>query len=201
MTGAVETLARSLMDDHGLTDWKLRLNSGRYYLGTCDSNTKTITISRLHIEHDTAKQIHDTILHEIAHALAPKHANHGKEWKAICRRIGAIPKSCKESESKVPPKWEITCSKCARIIHSNTRQQYLTCRCATDAVWLWRNVETGETWDGKRKQPKTRNTYVCTKCGHRCHFDPTGRGGFSYTCPCRNRCKVKWVRERVPLAA
>ncbi len=194
---SVEALARKLMDDHGLTDWTLRFNNGRYYLGTCNGDTKTITISRLHIEHDTTKELTDTILHEIAHALAPKHANHGKEWKAICRQIGAHPKSCKKDGTKIPPKWEVTCSGCSKVIRCNTRMQYQPHRCAPGVVWLWRNTETGETWDGKPKRPKFMNTWACTKCGVRCLFKPP----VEHPCICRNRRKVKWTREKVPLLA
>lgn len=39
-------------------------------------------------------QVTDTILHEIAHALAGPAARHGPAWKSIARRLGATPKSC-----------------------------------------------------------------------------------------------------------
>lgn len=38
--------------------------------------------------------VRDTILHEIAHALAGHAAGHGPVWKGVCRRIGARPVRC-----------------------------------------------------------------------------------------------------------
>ena len=40
------------------------------------------------------RQVTDTILHEIAHALAGPGAGHGPAWKATASRLGATPKSC-----------------------------------------------------------------------------------------------------------
>lgn len=40
--------------------------------------------------------IQDTILHEVAHALAwerHRYVGHGVQWKLICREIGAIPRA------------------------------------------------------------------------------------------------------------
>jgi len=41
--------------------------------------------------HIPEEQVRDTILHEIAHAIAGHKAGHGWQWKAECRRIGANP--------------------------------------------------------------------------------------------------------------
>ena len=37
------------------------------------------------------ESIQDTVLHEIAHALAAPEAGHGPLWKTVARRIGAAP--------------------------------------------------------------------------------------------------------------
>ena len=39
------------------------------------------------------REVRDTILHEIAHALAGAKAKHGPAWKAIARRLGATLKA------------------------------------------------------------------------------------------------------------
>ena len=90
----VAAIARELMDRHGLSMWTLRFNGSRNRLGTCDSRRKTILLGRIHAVEGTRKQITDTILHEIAHALAGPAAGHGPAWKAIARQLGATPKSC-----------------------------------------------------------------------------------------------------------
>lgn len=85
--------ARGLMDRHGLKEWELRFNAAWGMLGECRPDRKLILLSRLHAVGGPSGQVTDTILHEIAHALADPAAGHGPVWKAIARRIGAVPKS------------------------------------------------------------------------------------------------------------
>ncbi len=85
--------ARRLMDEHGLTDWTFAfLESGRR-LGDCRYRDRVIRVGRAHALEGNDAQIRDTVLHEIAHALAGPGAGHGPVWKAIARRIGARPKA------------------------------------------------------------------------------------------------------------
>ncbi len=86
--------ARELMDRHGLGDWSFRFNAARKKLGVCRYREKLILLSREHAAGGTPVQITDTILHEIAHALAGPRVGHGPVWKEIARRLGATPKSC-----------------------------------------------------------------------------------------------------------
>jgi len=91
---AVAEQARELMDRHGLADWGLRFTSARTKLGECRPGRKLIQLSRMHAVNGPAEQVTDTILHEIAHALAGPGAGHGPAWKVIAKRLGATPKSC-----------------------------------------------------------------------------------------------------------
>ncbi len=86
--------ARDLMDQNGLRDWSLRFNNAQRQLGACHWQRKLIVLSRSHTLKRTPEQVTDTILHEIAHALAGPRAGHGPKWKAIASRLGARPKSC-----------------------------------------------------------------------------------------------------------
>ena len=89
----VATVARDLMDAHGLEDWTLAFVESRRRLGDCWYDHRLIRIARRHaIEHPEA-DVRDTVLHEIAHALAGPAARHGPVWKAIARRIGATPRA------------------------------------------------------------------------------------------------------------
>lgn len=90
----VAAQARQLMDRHGLGDWSFRFNAARKKLGVCHYREKLILLSREHAADGTPVQVTDTILHEIAHALAGPRAGHGPVWKEIARRLGATPKSC-----------------------------------------------------------------------------------------------------------
>lgn len=92
--------ARELMDRYGLDEWTLRFNGARKKLGECRPRQKLILISRVHALNEAPGQVTDTILHEIAHALAGPKAGHGPAWKKIARRLGATPKSCAPESDK-----------------------------------------------------------------------------------------------------
>lgn len=106
------SLAGSLMSEHEeLEHWNVRM-SGRMKTaaGMCDYNNNTISLSSAILSLWSQEQVEDTILHEIAHALTPE-AGHGREWKAMCRKLGAKPERCFNSKD-VPmpkPKWIGVC--------------------------------------------------------------------------------------------
>ncbi|MDE0096059.1 MAG: SprT-like domain-containing protein [Gammaproteobacteria bacterium] len=85
--------ARGLMDRHGLAEWTLGFIAARGKLGECRPLDRRIGLSRHHAVTGSPEQVTDTVLHEIAHALAGPEAGHGPAWKAIARRIGATPRS------------------------------------------------------------------------------------------------------------
>ncbi len=85
--------ARQMMDRHGLRHWSLHFSHGERELGRCQFRDQAILISRNHAVSHAPECVEDTILHEIAHALAGHYAGHGPKWKAIALRVGAIPKS------------------------------------------------------------------------------------------------------------
>lgn len=62
--------------------------------GLCELSTRTILFERLHVLADPWEEVHDTILHEVAHALTGHH-RHDRQWRAIALRLrGAHPASC-----------------------------------------------------------------------------------------------------------
>ncbi|MCY4227338.1 MAG: SprT-like domain-containing protein [Gammaproteobacteria bacterium] len=85
--------ARQMMNEHGLKHWSLHFSHGERELGRCQFRDQAIFISRNHAIRHAHEFVDDTILHEIAHALAGHDAGHGPEWKKIALRVGAIPKS------------------------------------------------------------------------------------------------------------
>lgn len=96
--------------------WKARVGSALRQLGSCKFGTKTITVSLPLANLYGEEHLEDTILHEIAHAIAGVRAGHGEQWKRVCREIGANP----DRLANVPPelraqtyKWEVRCPECA----------------------------------------------------------------------------------------
>ena len=89
----IATTARELMDEHGLDTWTFAFLEAERRLGDCHYQDRVIRIGRAHALDASEAEIKDTILHEIAHALAGPEARHGPKWKAIAKRIGATPRA------------------------------------------------------------------------------------------------------------
>ena len=103
-----KTLARHLMDVHGLKDWGLKMNNAKMTAGQCNCIKKEITLSK-HLTTQEEAKIRNTILHEIAHALVGAEAGHGPIWQKKAREIGCDGKRC-FTGAICKPKWLITCA-------------------------------------------------------------------------------------------
>ncbi len=66
----VRRLARELLDRHGLRDWAFGFNRRVRGLGLCRHDLKVIELSWHFAQRNTEDEIIDTLLHEVAHALA-----------------------------------------------------------------------------------------------------------------------------------
>lgn len=83
-------------EQYRLHGWRISLNSAKTSLGTCYYGEKKICVSKHFLRGPTCneKKIKDTVLHEIAHALAGPDAGHGKKWKEVAKSIGCSAKTC-----------------------------------------------------------------------------------------------------------
>jgi hypothetical protein len=72
---------RRLLDLHGLDDWSIGIDTKpRNRLGRCSYDRKRIGVSQCFIDlKPTLNDLHDLLLHEIAHVLAPH--SHNLVWK------------------------------------------------------------------------------------------------------------------------
>ena len=89
----IATMARGLMDAYGLGAWTFAFLEAERRLGDCHFQDRVIRIGRAHALEASEAEIRDTVLHEIAHALAGPEARHGPLWKATAKRIGATPRA------------------------------------------------------------------------------------------------------------
>ena len=128
--------AESKLAEHGLSDWRFRFNDRRKSIGLCVFNHKEVQFS-IHYTGVDEDQWKDTVLHEIAHALAGRAAGHGPAWRAMCRKIGAKPERC-VSDSQVveaaPFAWEQICGSCGKTVAKSFRRRTslhnkVTCCC------------------------------------------------------------------------
>lgn len=105
-----EDLAFDLMDEHGLIDqgWTFEFSNRKTAFGDCNYPLQRIRLSKPLTLLNTEAEILDTILHEIAHAIAGGAAGHGPKWRSIARQIGARPQATGEGVG-VPKAWKLEC--------------------------------------------------------------------------------------------
>ena len=115
----VKEMAKELFAKHGLDKqgWRLEFDTAKRRNGVCRYATKTIGISLHYMKLNTPELVRDTLLHEIAHALTPRDAGHGRQWKQMCAEIGAMPVAVKQGMNiqQVHGKWQATCPGCNKI--------------------------------------------------------------------------------------
>lgn len=126
-------LAETLIKQHGLDGWSFQFDSALRRAGACDYSMKVISLSRLYCLEVSEDQVRDTILHEIAHALAgPKH-NHDAKWKSIARAIGCTAERC-HSVDFAPSKYIASCLSCGWHEKKNRRLRGGVCRTCREPV-------------------------------------------------------------------
>ena len=89
-----QLLANMLITKHLTPDWSFKWNNRVNSLGVCKykhSGGGAIELSRKWTAASPKDEVRDTILHEIAHALAGRLAGHGYHWQQACLAIGALP--------------------------------------------------------------------------------------------------------------
>lgn len=124
MLPAARKLALSLMREHGLEAvyWSFQFDNARKRFGYCKFNRRMfsglpegyISLSKNLVALNDESHVRDTILHEIAHALAGPRAGHNRIWKLKAIKVGANPQRCYstsgENAVKQPPaNWTGTC--------------------------------------------------------------------------------------------
>lgn len=113
-------MATDCMKYHGLPErgWRFELDNAKRRLGVCRTRSRIISISKPSLLLNSEDEVLDTILHEIAHALAPSGAHHGWQWKMMARSIGAKPERCGGSDViQVPTDWTGQCADCFKTIN------------------------------------------------------------------------------------
>lgn len=109
-TSTALRMGERLLAEHGLTGWRVELDRAKRRAGQCRYADRVITISgpltRLHDE----GEVRETLLHEVAHALAGPRAGHGPRWRAVATRIGSTGERCLSAEApRVAGAWVGTC--------------------------------------------------------------------------------------------
>ena len=141
--------AEALILQHGLDGWSFQFDSAQKRAGACVFSTQIISLSRFYCIRASDAQIRDTVLHEIAHALAgPKH-NHDATWKRIARSIGCTADRC-HTVDFAPAKHIASCSRCGWHQKKNRRLRGGVCRTCGQLVTYRRFTQ--QAWDTLSQQ-------------------------------------------------
>lgn len=194
----VEAIAERELRKHGLKDWTFAWARTKRRQGACKFRERRIEIAEFYAKHNPPEKVLDTLLHEIAHALAGPKARHGPVWKAIASKLGATPQACDTCYKTVvmPGDWQATCDACGKTFHRYKRPQHLAgyrCRCAARQLLVFQYMG-----DPARKpaveltiQQSARWEATCAGCQtvHRRIRKP--KPG-NWHCKCPHRCRIVW---------
>jgi SprT protein len=128
--------ARKLADDlmrlHKLSPkWTFTFDRSKVSFGKCFYSKKQISLSRHLVELNDEAEVRDTILHEIAHALAPRGAGHGVAWRSVAQSIGCNGQRCYGTEVVRPaPKYKGMCPSCKLVIYRHRRMKVACASCS-----------------------------------------------------------------------
>ncbi|MBH0109769.1 SprT-like domain-containing protein [Salinibacterium sp. NG22] len=79
-----DALIRLHLDD----SWQFTFDNAKTRAGLCNYTHKRISVSRYLAARYEDDEIHQILLHEIAHAMAGPGAGHGAQWKAVAKELG-----------------------------------------------------------------------------------------------------------------
>lgn len=96
---------RDEMAKYGLLDsgWRFEFDEAKKRLGQCRYRGRVLSFSLPYIRVNEIEVMHNTLLHEIAHALCKPSDGHGINWKRMAARIGAKPQRCNSDPRIISP--------------------------------------------------------------------------------------------------
>ena len=80
--------AEALIRLHLNEGWQFTFDNAKTRAGLCNYTHKRISVSKYLAARYEDDEIHQVLLHEIAHAMAGPGAGHGAQWKAVAKELG-----------------------------------------------------------------------------------------------------------------
>jgi predicted SprT family Zn-dependent metalloprotease len=120
-------LAHQKLSEHGLINWTFKFDKSVRRFGSCKWHKTQITISSHLASINTEARCLNTLLHEIAHALAGAIHNHDKQWESIAKKIGCDGDRCYTSSNTmvIQPVYQAICSHCRANVGQYFRRRKL----------------------------------------------------------------------------
>jgi len=84
----VRTWANALIALHLDDTWDFGFDNAKTRAGLCNYTDRHISVSKYLAARYEDDEIHQVLLHEVAHAMAGTRAGHGPKWKAIAKELG-----------------------------------------------------------------------------------------------------------------
>ncbi|TFB96985.1 SprT-like domain-containing protein [Cryobacterium sp. HLT2-28] len=84
----VRRWADALIALHLDLTWTFAFDNAKKRAGLCNYTVRRITVSRYLAARYDDDEVHQILLHEVAHALAGPRAGHGPKWKAVASGLG-----------------------------------------------------------------------------------------------------------------
>ena len=84
----MRTWAAALIDLHLDRSWSFGFDNAKTRAGLCNYTDKRITVSRYLAARYEDDEIHQVLLHEVAHAIAGTRAGHGEQWRKVAADLG-----------------------------------------------------------------------------------------------------------------
>jgi len=86
----VRVWAEALIRMHLDTEWTFAFDHAKTRAGLCNFTSKRISVSRHIALRSDDDEVHQTLLHEVAHAIAGAGAGHGPAWKKVADELGYV---------------------------------------------------------------------------------------------------------------
>lgn len=102
--------AHALIALHLDPEWTFAFDNAKKRAGLCDYTHKRISVSRYLAARWDDDEVHQILLHEVAHAMAGPNAAHGPAWRRIAREIGYVGAATHRGETAIElAPWVGTC--------------------------------------------------------------------------------------------
>jgi predicted SprT family Zn-dependent metalloprotease len=82
--------AHALIALHLDDRWSFGFDNAKTRAGLCNYTAKKITVSKYLASRYEDDDIHQVLLHEVAHAIAGPKAGHGAAWKSTAKELGYV---------------------------------------------------------------------------------------------------------------
>lgn len=144
----VRRWADALIALHLDPSWSFGFDHAKKRAGLCNFIARRITVSRYLAARYEDDEVHQILLHEVAHAMAGTGTGHGPKWKATAHELGYVGKRLHDGETATElARWVGTCR--AGHVHYRYRKptRPLACgRCSrrfeaiNEIIWRERRV-------------------------------------------------------------